>query len=88
MSRKILVRILLGAVIFQLLVLAGKYLLSVYPLWIGKPVILEIVPVDPRSLFRGNYVHLDYSIARLDSEVIPDELRLYNGSMAYVHTSP
>ena len=85
MSRKILVRILLGAVIFQLLVLAGKYLLSVYPLWTGKPVILEIVPVDPRSLFRGNYVHLDYSIARLDSKVIPDDLRLYKGSMAYVH---
>ena len=85
MSRKILVRILLGAVIFQLLVLAGKYLLSVYPLWTGKPVILEIVPVDPRSLFRGNYVHLDYSIARLDDKVIPDELRFHKGSMAYVH---
>lgn len=31
----------------------------------GKEIILDIVPVDPRSLFRGDYVILSYGISRL-----------------------
>lgn len=31
----------------------------------GAEVALEIVPVDPRSLFRGDYVRLNYAISRL-----------------------
>lgn len=36
----------------------------------GTPVILETRPVDPRSLFRGDYVRLNYAISTLH----PDEL--------------
>lgn len=32
----------------------------------GKQVLLETQPVDPRSLFRGDYVVLNYTISRLD----------------------
>ena len=31
----------------------------------GTPVFLKTRPVDPRSLFRGHYVDLDYEIGRL-----------------------
>ena len=31
----------------------------------GTTVVLQTVPVDPRSLFQGDYVRLDYEIARL-----------------------
>lgn len=31
----------------------------------GREVVLEVVPVDPRSLFRGDYVTLGYQMSRL-----------------------
>ncbi|WP_336518589.1 GDYXXLXY domain-containing protein [Pollutibacter soli] len=30
----------------------------------GKIVLLELAPVDPRSLFQGDYMRLDYAISR------------------------
>jgi uncharacterized membrane-anchored protein len=30
----------------------------------GAPVLLELAPVDPRSLIQGDYMRLDYAIAR------------------------
>ena len=30
----------------------------------GREVVLDVVPVDPRSLFRGDYVILGYDISR------------------------
>ncbi|MEW5964322.1 MAG: GDYXXLXY domain-containing protein [Pseudomonadota bacterium] len=35
----------------------------------GREITLPVVPVDPRSLFRGDYVILDYDIRRMD---VPD----------------
>lgn len=32
----------------------------------GREVDLEVIPVDPRSLFRGDYVDLSYPISRLE----------------------
>jgi uncharacterized membrane-anchored protein len=32
----------------------------------GREIALPVVPVDPRSLFRGDYVILDYDIRRMD----------------------
>ncbi|OOF70608.1 GDYXXLXY domain-containing protein [Rodentibacter caecimuris] len=34
----------------------------------GKPIILEITPVDPRSLMQGDYMELNYAIFTLRSE--------------------
>jgi len=31
----------------------------------GREIVLEVVPVDPRSLFRGDYVTLGYDISRI-----------------------
>jgi uncharacterized membrane-anchored protein len=36
----------------------------------GKEVRLEVVPVDPRDLFRGDYVTLAYPISRLRTDEI------------------
>lgn len=62
---------------FQMLVLATEYLRSVWPLWFGTPVILRTTPVDPRSLFRGNYVRLNYDISNID-EGMTDDLFKHN----------
>ncbi len=56
--------------VVQLVILVGEYLLSIYPLWTSKPAILTIIPLNPRSLFRGKYVYLDYDIAHLNERVI------------------
>jgi uncharacterized membrane-anchored protein len=39
----------------------------------GREVVLEVVPVDPRSLFRGDYVILGYDMSRVPAPVpVPD----------------
>ncbi|WP_345857785.1 GDYXXLXY domain-containing protein [Shewanella algae] len=30
----------------------------------GEPILLELAPVDPRSLMQGDYMQLDYELAR------------------------
>ena len=40
----------------------------------GEEIVLPIVPVDPRSLFRGDYVILSYDISRIPGELVRDEL--------------
>ena len=34
----------------------------------GTPMLLELAPVDPRSLIQGDYMRLDYAMARSISE--------------------
>jgi len=37
----------------------------------GKVVYLELAPVDPRSLMQGDYMALDYGVARAVYKVLP-----------------
>jgi len=53
---------------FQMAVLSVEYLGSVLPIWTGEEIILKTEPVDPRSLFRGNFVRLNYEINRIPTE--------------------
>jgi hypothetical protein len=39
----------------------------------GVPVLLETQPIDPRSLFRGDYVRLNYTVSDLDLDVLSGE---------------
>lgn len=56
-------------VLLQALVLVAMIAKKQWTLATGTPVVLATVPVDPRSLFRGDYVQLNYKIStlRLDS---------------------
>lgn len=57
-----------------LLVLGGLLLVLIVPNYAilqkerllkeGKVVLLELAPVDPRSLIQGDYMRLDYAVAR------------------------
>jgi uncharacterized membrane-anchored protein len=76
---------LMAAVALQLGVLAMEYLGSVWPLWTGEEVRLEIAPVDPRSMFRGNYARLAYTVASVDSNLFEGQERnLRKGEVVYV----
>jgi uncharacterized membrane-anchored protein len=61
---------LLARYILAALLLCGLILAMVYQraeiLRNGQEVRLEVVPVDPRDLFRGDYVVLDYRISSVD----------------------
>src|SRR3954468_20650397 len=61
---------LLPRYVLAALLLCGLILAMVYPraaiLRNGQEVRLEIAPVDPRDLFRGDYVVLDYRIGTVN----------------------
>ena len=67
---------------FQMFVLATEYLSSVWPLWFGSPVTLKTAPVDPRSLFRGNYVRLNYDISTIDKDLTKENFK--KNALGYV----
>jgi uncharacterized membrane-anchored protein len=48
----------------------------------GQEIELEVVPVDPRSLFRGDYVDLNYPISRIALPKGAEKLR--QGDTIYV----
>jgi len=55
--------LLAGAVCLS--ILCGMLVLHAWPLWTGQPVLLPVTPIDPRDLFRGEYVRLDTPATRL-----------------------
>jgi len=70
-SEKILI---FGVLIFQIVVLAGMLANKLYPIWTGQEVKLAVYPVDPRSMFRGNYTRLKYKMTRVQKS----DLGFYN----------
>ncbi|MCL2390869.1 MAG: GDYXXLXY domain-containing protein [Endomicrobia bacterium] len=89
MNRKKAFLILMSA---WFLLAASFVIYKEYNLRFGKSVMLKVVPVDPRDLFRGDYVILDYEISRKTpeqkilghyGEYIEDE-EVTNGGTVYV----
>ena len=66
MSRKFRLAFLV-IVVAQVFLLLGLIADREYTLRTGTEVVLETVPIDPRSLFQGDYAILDYVISRLPS---------------------
>lgn len=86
-KRTIIVGISL-VVMFQIIVLACEYLGAVYPLWCGNEIRLRTTPVDPRSLFRGNYARLRYAISTINASHLHQKKSLRNGEVVYVELRP
>ncbi len=64
--------LLILGIVFQLCVLIGMIVLKAAPLVTGDVVLLRVVPVDPRNLFRGDYVTLSYDFSRIPEGGIPE----------------
>ena len=58
-------------VILQTLVLVSMVGMKQWTLNTGTPIVLETRPIDPRSLFRGDYVRLNYAINTLRLAELP-----------------
>jgi uncharacterized membrane-anchored protein len=55
--------LVVGAVL-QVTVLLAMTASPLMTLMTGEPVLLRVAPVDPRDMFRGDYVNLGYEISR------------------------
>ena len=60
------------AIAVQFIVLCGMILMQMIPHVSGTTVWLKVVPVDPRDMFRGDYVILSYEMNRPSSGSWPD----------------
>jgi len=76
-------RLLLAAAAMTL-VLVGMVAMKQYTLSTGTLVTLETRPVDPRSLFRGDYVRLRYTISLLDLKELSGDTNFDRGDTIYV----
>ena len=62
--------LLAAAVAVQAAVLLSMAATHAATLWFGETVLVRVVPVDPRDLFRGDYVVLSYEFSRVPDEGI------------------
>ena len=88
MSKKTITMGLMIVIVLQITVLASEYVGAIYPLWTGEEIRLKTFPVDPRSLFRGNYARLRYEIAAIKGTDLGVKRTLRNGEVVYITLKP
>lgn len=78
-------------VLFVLIILAwavalgGFIAYKEYTLRTGETILLKTVPIDPRDLFRGDYIVLTYEISRLNMDSFPNRfLEINTDDVIYV----
>ncbi|MEW6645736.1 MAG: GDYXXLXY domain-containing protein [Pseudomonadota bacterium] len=79
---------LLLIIVIQTLVLAGMIAKRQWTLTTGTPVLLETRPIDPRSLFRGDYVTFNYAISRLRLDELDGDEVFQRHDTIYVVLEP
>ena len=57
--------------------------INLYTLHFGQEIVLKTAPIDPRDLFRGDYVTLNYEISRIDLNDIPYDANFSSGETIY-----
>ena len=66
--------------IFWLVIILGFVSFKEFTLKTGEELMLKTRPVDPRDLFRGDYIVLDYEISRLDINSLQTDAISFNES--------
>ncbi len=61
-------KLVIAAVLFQMLALLVMIAQREYVIHNGKEVYLKTAPIDPRDIFRGDYVQLDYTFLTVPVE--------------------
>jgi uncharacterized membrane-anchored protein len=77
-----------AVVVLQTLALLAMVGMKQYTLSTGTPIVLETEPIDPRSLFSGDYVRLNYSISRLPADKLAGDRAFERGDTVYVLLRP
>ncbi|MBW1792641.1 MAG: GDYXXLXY domain-containing protein [Deltaproteobacteria bacterium] len=84
MNKKTITTGLAIIIVLQMTVLASEYVGAMYPLWTGEEIRLKVIPVDPRSLFRGNYARLNYEVSSIEGKDLREKKELRSGEIVYV----
>lgn len=79
-----LILLALAQTVFLALFVAGRVAI----LRSGETVMLKSEPIDPRDLFRGDYVTLGYAISRLSLDGLAGEHDFEPGDTVYVEIAP
>jgi uncharacterized membrane-anchored protein len=79
---------LLVIILIQTLILAGMIAKRQWTLASGTPVVLKTQPIDPRSLFRGDYVTFNYEISRLKLNELEGDDEFRRHDTIYVVLEP
>lgn len=84
MTKRTRIGLLALVVVLQTAGLMGMVGMKYRTLTTGTPVLLETEPIDPRSLFRGDYVRLNYAISRLDYAELEGDSEFERHDRVYV----
>jgi uncharacterized membrane-anchored protein len=71
-------------IVLQTVALVGMVGMKQYTLSTGTPIVLKTEPIDPRSLFRGDYVRLNYAISQLPVDKLAGDREFERGDTIYV----
>lgn len=71
-------------IILQSIALIAMVGMKQYTLSTGTLIVLKTRPIDPRSLFRGDYVRLNYDISRLSLNKLEGDKDFKRGDSIYV----
>jgi uncharacterized membrane-anchored protein len=71
------------AMLFPAIILLGFIGYNYYTLNMGEEILLKTAPVDPRDIFRGDYVNLRYDISSIDLSNISRDGNFNDGDDIY-----
>ena len=80
-------KLLILAIAFQVISVAVIALAREIILVTGSPVTLQTAPIDPRDLFRGDYVRLDYLFNKVPVQLLSQQVKnegIHKGSVVYL----
>lgn len=72
----------------QLMIVCGMFFKAQWPIWVGQDVYVKTQPIDPRSLFRGQYVRLGYDFSTIPAEKTKLSRALKSGTVVYAVLTP
>jgi uncharacterized membrane-anchored protein len=82
-NKKNILKGLIFVAFLQVSILIGEYVVAEIPIWTGKEITIKTLPIDPRSMFRGQYVRLNYYISHIDGVKLTKKGNFRHGEVIY-----
>ncbi|MGM0771108.1 MAG: GDYXXLXY domain-containing protein [Halobacteriota archaeon] len=73
--------------VYSLIIITLIFLPKMVALSFGEDILLKTEPVDPRDVFRGDYVNLNYEISTIDLDNTPYDGEFLYGESVYATLS-
>lgn len=87
-KQKIITSLFLLAILFQVLLLFSFQAKKEISTQRGVKIVVSTIPVDPRSLFRGDYINLNYEFSGINLDKVKhDRTYFHRGQKVFVKLS-